>query len=164
MNKKILMSTITLLAVTMMVTPVMAIGPLKALEVGKNPKLDGSFPMGFVMLDDVGPNNIFWLNGLGVIMYGSDAVKGEGRMNNAIIANIDTLVEMQTNPPLYENKWIYLSGTDGAQWDNPFDDPDKGSHGMAYWSFLTMFGPVASVELEQEYANGVFYKTNKVGK
>lgn len=168
MKKKVLGIFVCILTVVMLsssiIGAVMAIGPLKALEVGKNPNVDGSAPMGFVMLDDVGPNNFFWLNGPGVIIFGADAVKGEGRMNNAIIADHDTVVEMQTNPALYENKWIYLSGTNEPQWDAPFDDPDKGSHGMAYWLFLTMFGPVLSAELEQEYADGVFYKMNKVGK
>ena len=131
------------------------IGPLRALVVGKNPKAYGWAGLGVVMLDDVGPNNILWANAAGLIVNNADASKGGGRMNNAIIANHDTVVAMQADQTLYENKWVYLSGTGGEQWNG---------HGMFYWMILPMFGPTASAELEQEYFDGVFAIRNLVGK
>ena len=157
MKKKIL---IIALAIAMLATPmvgtVMAMGPLKALEVGKNPNLDGFVPFGLVMLDDVGvANNIFWLNGRREILKGNDVSKGGGKMNNAIIADYAIVLDMQANPEKYENKWIYLSGTGGEQ---------EGGHGMGYWVFVNYFGPALADGIEQEYSDGVFYKVNSVGK
>ena len=149
---------------TPLVGTVMAIGPQKASEIGKNPNLDQTVPQGIAFLDDVGPNNIMWVNAFGLIISLPDARKGSGRMNNAIIADISTLIDMQIHPELYDNKWVYLSGTGGEQWDDPFDDPDKGSHGMLYWNLLPNFGPIATAALEQEYSDGAFYMINKVGK
>ncbi|MCW4053557.1 MAG: rhodanese-like domain-containing protein [Candidatus Bathyarchaeota archaeon] len=131
------------------------IGPLRALIVGKNPKAYGLAGLGVVMLDDVGPNNIMWANAVGLIVNNADASKGGGRMNNAIEADHDTVVAMQADQTLYENKWVYLSGTGGEQWNG---------HGMWYWMILPMFGPAASAELEQEYSDGVFSIRNLVGK
>jgi len=157
-KRKILL-TVLALALVLLATPfvgtVMAIGPLKALEVGNNPNVAGFIALGVVMLDDVGPNNIMWVNGLGLIVSLPDARKGGGRMNNAIIADHDTVVDMQINPEAYDNKWVYLSGTGGEQWNG---------HGMFYWMALPMFGPIASAALEQEYSDGVFHMTNHVGK
>ena len=156
MNKKLLGALFSIITLAILVAPVMAMGPLKALEVGKNPNLDGFVPFGFVMLDDVGvANNIFWANARGEIMKGNDISKGGGKMNNAIIADYATVEDMQANPATYENKWIYLSGTGGAQY---------GGHGMAYWVLVNYFGPVATAGLEQEYSDGVFCKINSVGK
>jgi hypothetical protein len=168
MNKKIFGVFVGVLAVVMLATPmigtVVAIGPVKAVDVGKNPKIaEENLPMGVAFLDDVGPNNIMWVNALSLIVSMADARKGSGRMNNAIIANHDTLVDMQINPEMYDNKLVYLSGTGGEQWDNPTDVPDKESHGMLYWNLLPIFGPIAAAELEQEYADGAFIKTNRVG-
>jgi hypothetical protein len=156
-NRKVLGIAVSLMAVAMLATPmvgtVMAIGPLKALEVGKNPKVFGLVAFGFVMLDDVGPNNIFWFNIQGTIMQGNDASKGEGKMNNAIIADYNTVLDMAANPEEYENKWIFLSGTGGSQYNG---------HGMFYWVFLPITGS-ATAALEQEYSDGVFYMKNPVG-
>jgi hypothetical protein len=158
-KKKVPVIAVALMAVAMLAIPiigtVIAIGPLKALEVGKNPNVDGIVALGVVMLDDVGPNNIMWVNALGMIISLPDAKKGSGKMNNAIIADHDTVVDMQANPAAYNNKWVYLSGTGGAQWNG---------HGMFYWVVLPLFGPIASAALEQEYSDGVFHMTNKVGK
>ena len=158
MKRKILL-TVLALALVLLAAPfigtVMAIGPLKALEVGNNPNVDGFVALGVVMLDDVGPNNIMWVTPLGMIISLPDARKGDGRMNNAIIADHDTVVDMQANPAAYDNKWVYLSGTEGAQWNG---------HGMFYWAILPRFGPIASAALEQEYSDGVFQMTHKVGK
>jgi len=158
MNKKILVVSVTLLALVMLATPlvgtVMAIGPLKAVEVGKNPKLCGNPAMGIAFLDDVGPNNILWVSTIGLIVSLPDARKGSGRMNNAIIADYATVVAMQADETLYENKRVYLSGTGGEQWND---------HGMLYWMLLPTFGPFATAELEQEYADGAFYARNWVG-
>jgi len=158
MKKKSLGVFVAVLAVVMSVTPmvgtVMARGPLKALEVGKNPNVDGIIPFQFVMLDDVGPNNIFWANIQGRIVSGADALKGGGRMNNAIIADIVIVMDMQANPEMYENKWVFLSGAGGAL---------HNGHSMAYWMFLPLFGPDACGDLEVEYWDGVFFKVNIVG-
>ncbi|KON31775.1 hypothetical protein AC477_03850 [miscellaneous Crenarchaeota group-1 archaeon SG8-32-1] len=156
MNKKLLGALFSIITLAILVAPVMAMGPLKALEVGKNPNLDGFVPFGFVMLDDVGvANNVFWFNGRGEIGLGNDVSKGGGKMNNAIIADYAIVLDMQANPEEYENKWIYLSGTGGEQY---------GGHGMAYWVLVNYFGPVAAAGLEAEYSDGVFFKVNSVGK
>ena len=158
MNKKILRIVLVLAAVmlaTPMVGTVMAIGPLKALEVGKNPKLGGYIAFGFVFLDDVGPNNPAWIHYPDVMIKNmAAATEGEGRMNNAIIADHDTVVAMQADPTLYENKWVYLSGTGEPQYDG---------HGMLYWMILPDFGPIGAALHELANPDGVFSTSNLVG-
>jgi rhodanese-related sulfurtransferase len=129
-------------------------GPLKALIVGKNPKVDGVVLVAAPMLDDVGPNNIFWFNMEGKIIQGNDASKGGGKMNNAIMADFSIVLDMVANPEEYENKWIYLSGE---------NEPQQDDHGMFYWVFVQYFGPDATAILEQEYSDGIFCKINSVG-
>ena len=157
MKKKFLSVFFSVFAVIMLITSmigtVMAIGPQKASEIGKNPNLDENVPPGVAFLDDVGPNNIMWINAFNLIICMSDARKGSGRMNNALIVDHDTLVDMQTNPQLYDNMWVYLSGTGGEQWNG---------HGMLYWSLLPVFGPIAAAELEQEYSEGAFRTAHQV--
>jgi len=80
-------------------------------------------------------------------------------MNDAIIANKDTVDAMNANPEDFENKWIYLSGENGGN--------EYGGHGMFYWwitSARVGFPPgQAADSILTRNPDGGFVKTNYVG-
>lgn len=110
------------------VVPVLAIGPTKAAQVGHNPnvfinpsnqKTALNTPRG----DKSALDRITWLGNTVFLYMNVSNVKGI--MNNAIIADKDTVDAMNANPENFDNKWIYLSGeNNGNQHDG---------HGMFYW-------------------------------
>lgn len=167
MNRKILGFALASVIIAMLSTPVMALGPNKAAEVGKNKNLTG-FTGILVMNDNPSGNTILW-GAQGRILLSMPATQGGGKMNNAIIASIATLKVMFTNPD-YANKWIYLSGDGGSNiqqyeftippYPNTFPYnyyATLGSHGMLFWFTLATFG---SLEVAQndviEHPNGIY--------
>jgi len=170
MNKKILVIVATLLTVAMLATPVMAIGPSKAAEVRKNPHLSYMpFPGGVMsFLDTPYDNSILWVTRTeqpDFIFFLMTASKGQGKMNNAIIASGANWFNITSKPADYANKWIYLSGESGGNtWDNPFDDPDVGSHGMFYWQLRAMGMPNATAyEDALLHPDGVYRQLVRTG-
>ena len=142
MNKKILVIVATLLTVAMLATPVMAIGPSKAAEVRKNPHLSYMpFPGGVMsFLDTPYDNSILWVTRTeqpDFIFFLMTASKGQGKMNNAIIASGANWFNITSKPADYANKWIYLSGETGYTWTWPIFAAE-GPHGMFYWQLRAM--------------------------
>ncbi len=125
------------LMTTIAVAPVFAGGPTQAANVGKNPnvfinpanlKTALNTPNG----DQSALDRITWY-GNQIILY-FNASNVNGLLNNALIADIDTVKAMNADPGQFDNKWIYLSGeSSGNSYDDPNDVPDVGSHGMFYW-------------------------------
>jgi hypothetical protein len=182
MNKKILMLTIMLLAVTMMVTPVMAVGPTKALEVGKNPNLKPTHT-GYGAVNDCGNSG----NGLITVLESGVWIKwnwfsasaGQGKFKNAInagpappeptvpifvIMEADTQAFLNGEETQLENKWIFMSPDgSGKQISAPF-----GTHGLVFWMFWGIFGgadampdsAIFAAEEAAKYPDGVFWKYN----
>jgi hypothetical protein len=130
----------------------MAIGPFQELEVGKNENLDG-VPALLVYNDNPSSNTILW-SSKDTIMLSMIASKGQGRMNNAIIADISTLMVMKNNPD-YRNKWIYLSGESGP---NLFM-----GHGMLYWFTYGVFGEAAAQHDAEEHPDGTYLQLISTG-
>ena len=95
MNRKFLGISVFLVVVALLVSPVVAIGPKKAAEVGNNKNLMGG--SGSVINDNPSGNTLLW-GAQGRILLSMIASKGEGRMNNAIIANFATLSVIFSNP------------------------------------------------------------------
>ena len=151
-GKMILISVLSLLMLGVVVQSVMAIGPSKAAEVGNNPHLSYVPFAGGVMafLDTPYDNSVLWVTRTeqpDFIFFLLTASKGQGRMNNAIIASGTNWLDIISNPPEYANKWIYLSGPSGTQWDAPFDDGtpfDVGPQCMFYWQLRAMGMPHAT--------------------
>jgi len=152
MNRKVLGIAVFLIAVTLLATPVMAIGPTTAAEKGKNPNLSGIPGPGgstLAFLDTPPDNSILWINREpqpDLIFFMMTAERGQGRMNNAIIASGANWMTIAQNPADYANKWIYLSGPSGTQWDAPFDagPNDVGPQCMLYWQLRAMGMPHAT--------------------
>lgn len=125
------------LAILTATTPAIAVGPTQAPNVGKNPnvfinpanhKTALNTPNG----DQSALDRITWYGNQIILYFNASNVKGV--LNNALIADIDTVKAMNSNPGLFENKWIYLSGENsGNAYDDPNDVPNVGSHGMFYW-------------------------------
>jgi hypothetical protein len=101
MNKKIMSLTITVLMLTLMSTPVLAIGPENAL--GKNPNLNGPYFYGFdLTLRDGAIDNIR-VTVSPVPKYDRYKDARYYKINNAIVitdpAQVDEL----------ENKWLFMA-------------------------------------------------------
>ena len=145
MNKNFLGFSVCLISTVLLITPVMAIGPFQALKVGNNENLIGVTGL-LVYNDNPSDNTILW-SSQGTIMLSMIASKGQGRMNNAIIADMATLLVMKNNPD-YRNKWIYLSGESGPNL--------YMGHGMLYWFTLGVFGLAAAQNDAAEHPDGIY--------
>jgi hypothetical protein len=179
MNKRILGIAVTILAIAVLASPVAAIGPLKPLEKG-NPNFSGSATLGIVRMDSAG-NTFFFMTDLqdvpeenNEIFRDAMAEMGGGRMNNAIILDIQGLMSMKGNEEPYFNKWVYMSGDKTAEHpnDNQFAFPQSGipgmppdllaylhslgSHGMFYWFAEFAFGFGYGAVVAEAHPDGVF--------
>ena len=105
MKKKILGLTIAIFILAMMSTPVLAIGPEKA--IGKNPNLTPPMPYGFDMLLDIQGNSHAvvhgWITITPIPMYQLDLDAGIFKIRNAFVVTDPVQVFGM------ENKWLYLS-------------------------------------------------------
>jgi hypothetical protein len=143
-HRKILVVTIVILAAAILTTPVMAIGPFKALDVGNNNNLGSSGPGVMNHRGGEGGGLIYWMMGTSgehwVKWEFQDAAsQAKGIMNNAIIAGYsgaqNGLMPYFMSLGENENKWIYLSG-DG-DYPGQYTSFLLGTHGMLWWF---MFG------------------------
>jgi hypothetical protein len=126
MNRKILMFAVALFSLVMLATPVLAIGPWQALEVGNNPNVflpEGTSYDAAVRIRPPSGTINYWQDDLSQNIFNHqiwiDASKAE--IGNAIVipefdptSNPFTqlLVQILVNPEIsqaYEHKWLYLS-------------------------------------------------------
>ena len=148
---------LTLLAISCAVAPVLAIGPTKAAKVGHNPNvgINPTTQKTYLNTPNVksGLDRITWLDNQMFLYKNVSNVKG--MMNNAIIADINTVEGMVSNLGEYENKWIYLSG-------------ENGDHGMFYyWITSSVVGfpaDQAEASILARNPDGGYVKTNYVGR
>ena len=163
LNKiRIAVATFLLIA-AMMCTPVLAIGPFQAVDVGNNPNLTAlSFP------EEVARN---WRGEAGGYMNWAasdiksmffDASAGQGKANNAVQANMATLseiaLELSGDAQLtLENKWIYLSPEGSG---NQFTGGPLGTHGMLWWFTWGISGHNVAVanQWASLYPDGAFWQ------
>lgn len=127
MNKKILMFAVALLSLAMLSTPVLAIGPWQALEVGNNPNLylpeDSPYDNVAVRVRTPSGTINFWQADVSQDLFNHqiwlDASKAEIG-NSVVIPDFDPnanpftqlLVQILVDPEIslaYEHKWLYLS-------------------------------------------------------
>jgi hypothetical protein len=178
MNKKIFGIAVAFLIVTMLASPVMAIGPWQAIE--SNPNIDPPL-FGGLRNDrgDASGGNLWaysTTNHIWVQWKFRDGADVKGLMNNAVIAH--TPADLSNyggfGDTEYENKWIYLSG-DGGSNPNQFRFPidysfpnipaptlyNLGEHGMLWWFFFFAFkSPSAANDVAANYPNGAFFLYN----
>jgi hypothetical protein len=145
MKSKVLGIVVVLMAVAMLATPVMAIGPFNALDVGNSKNLE---PIGAAVLNQRGENYkgaILWMMGTSgehwVRWEWQDAATlAKGLKNNAVTAmGPPSMGYFTALSEENENKWIYLSG-DGATYPAQYvNGPDGGkSHGMLWWFWFAV--------------------------
>ena len=127
MNRKFLGIAVTLLAIALLASPVVAIGPQKAAEVGNNPHMVGDGSSGLVFMTGASGNTFMWFNNpssdkYGMIYHDADTAIGEGRVNNALIVDWDMFMDMDSDghPELYYNKWLYFSNEPVPTSEAPF--------------------------------------------
>ena len=175
----------------MLATPVMAIGPFNALDVGKNKNLEPKGPAVINHRGGEGSGVLFWMLGTSgdhwvKWEFQDTASQAKGIMNNAIIAEgPPSFSYFMTLAQENENKWIYLSG-DG-DYPSQFAGPDGNSHGMLWWftfaiTWATKYAEVIKSGGTPQAANaagiaagiaagnadvaehsaGVFWKTNEI--
>jgi len=146
MNKKILGLTITLFALIMLATPVLAIGPVNA--VGKNPNLR-MLPYGIALKSPSGMNNE-WVIVTPIPQHDMWMDASEFYRGNAIdVPYFDSIPEqagMVYNPAM-ENKWLNLNQAVFEQM-------------MHVWGFPSELIP----DIVAQYPQGIYYKWVKVGK
>jgi len=180
MNKKILGIVVVLMAVAMLATPVMAIAPLKALEVGNNPNLEPTETGYDGVINNrgnAGGSIITVLGDSGVWIQWNwfNASSGKGKFKNAIeagppdvpifdIMDADTEAFANGEETLLENKWIFMSPDgSGKQISSPI-----GTHGLVFWMYWGLAGGIAAMpdsaifaaEHAAEFPDGVFWKYN----
>ena len=152
MNRKILVISVALTFAAMLATPVFAIGPWQAFEVGNNKNLFQLYG-GCGNWKGKASGSIVWASsatGDWVIWKWSHS---EGLMNNAII--VVTYADMVLYSGVdYENKWIYLSG-EGI-------GPQYLGHGWMYWLFYVMGGPAAAAAAAASNPNGALWMHNTI--
>ena len=183
MNKKILMLTITLLAVTMMATPVMAMGPTKALEVGNNPNLKPAITgIGAVLTCGKSGNGVIIAldpRGVWIKWNWFNASIGKGKFKNAInagpappepsvsifnIMEADTQAFLNGEETQLENKWIFMSPEGSGKQISSL----IGTHGMVFYMFWFLAGGAGAMPDSAIFAaietakhpDGVFWKYN----
>jgi hypothetical protein len=181
-NKKVLGIAVFLMAVAMLATPVMAMGPTKALEVGNNPNLKPTHT-GYGAVNDCGNsgNGIITVleSGVWIKWNWFSASAGKGKFKNAInagpappepsvpifdIMEADIEAFLNGEETQLENKWIFMSPDgSGKQISSPI-----GTHGLVFWMFWGLAGgigamPDSAIFAAEEAAkspDGVFWKYN----
>ncbi len=142
MKKAVLMIAVTLIALAMLVTPVLAIGPIGAYEVGNNKNLGPFGPaLGNTRGNAGGSIYWFWIasDNHWVRWEFQDPLQAKGIMNKAMVAPQYSGLPSglsayfsALDDPAYDNVWIYLSG-DGASYPSQYM-----GHGMLYWFVFGM--------------------------
>lgn len=160
MNRKLLGIAVAVLALAMLASPVMALGPINAIE--KNPLLSD--------FDDVSlePSNHVWIAWLqdGMIKHWIPAKStGEGIINNVafVVDSSADLKYVAMNQNEFLGKWVYLSGEyAGGTWTSS-RFPSDGSHGAVYWLFRNMNSASDAMDLAMEQPYGVYTRMHEVG-
>ena len=183
-KNKVLGIAVVLMAVAMLVAPVMAIGPMKALEVGKNPNLtptETGYNGVINHRGNAGGSVIVVLDPRGVWLQWNwfSASAGKGKFKNAInagpappepsvpifdIMEEDIVAFLNGEETQLENKWIFMSPDgSGKQIPSPI-----GTHGMVFWMYWGLAGGIGAMpdsaifaaEHAAEFPDGVFWKYN----
>ncbi len=158
----ILISTLSLLVV-FSASPVMAIGPNQAGEVGNNPNLESMLGGMINLRGDASGTNVWAYSTTSqnwVKWNWRNPEDAKGIMNNAIVVHISILGQIAG--PTYENKWLYLSGDGGTNADQyafaagPYKT--YGSHGMLWWFFFFGFGHNADSAAAADFAAATYLK------
>lgn len=163
MNKKVSVLVLTLMAVAMLATPVMAFGPKQAVEVGNNPNTD-TFQNTWA-IETPSHVRISW-DPDGKIVLWRNANPNQGIMDNvAFVINSGLkMVYFNQHMAEFEGVWVYWSGEyAGGSWISPLV-PGEGSHGAIYWLHrLYGFSPVESLEIALERPYGAYMRFHFVG-
>ena len=153
-------AALTFLMMFTTITPALAVGPTRAAQVGNNPnvfinpvnqKTALNNPLG----EKCALDRITWLSNTIFLYVNVSNVNG---LNNAIIADINTVNGMIANPSLYENKWIYLSGENAGN--------NYNGHGMFYWWIRSQgfSDEQALASILERNPDGGYVKTNYIGR
>jgi hypothetical protein len=145
MNRRLLGIAVTILAIAMLASPVMAKGPARASEIGNNPHLSFDVPGdGYVFMTGASGNTFIWTDGL---YHDCDSAKGGGRMNNALIVDWAMFNDMGVHPELYLNKWVFLS-----------TDPASGAYGYSilWWFGEIVMGTGNGAEIVANHPDGLY--------
>jgi hypothetical protein len=159
---KILIPAVLVLMFSAAAMPVMAIGPQKAAEVGNNPHLTYFVGPGggeVTFLETPPDTSFLWINREtqpDIVFLFFNAEKGQGKMNNAIVANGTNWVSIISSTG-YWNDWIYLSGESGGETWN--------GHGMLYWILRALgFNHDSALEDAMKHTYGVFMQKISPGQ
>ncbi len=162
-NGKVLVVFVALMAVTMLATPVMALGP------ANNPKAKVDPTTGTVILSTPSNNVHEFVQTGRINHYLAAKANGEGIINNVNLA-VDSLADLNylgqhSAEFMSMQGWVYLSGeeTEGGTFAFPLF-PTEGVHGAFYW-FLRIFKVPAPAALAMANAcpYGVYLSGTDLG-
>jgi hypothetical protein len=154
---KVVVSIVVLMAVTMFATPVMAIGPWQAEEVGNNQQLHAVEESWKVVVLDA-PNVDNQWNDYGVesdnVWRSADREQylsaSNAKINNAVLGSFGLFMSMATDPEValeYENKWIFLT-----------------YYGFMGFLLAAGFSEFEAEQIASQYPDGVYYRYINVGQ
>jgi hypothetical protein len=169
MKKAVLLIPVVLIAVAMLATPVLAIGPFQALNKNEKFTID---PFGGLVSwrkDDRGyitwspeSEGDYWMEWRFLA-----ASSGEGKKKDALVFTLATLAQFAADeeayadglPTVNENKWIFVDP------DVKLTHPVYGEHGMVWWMYYVISGGNKSVAdlTEARYPDGAFWQYNFIG-
>jgi hypothetical protein len=164
MSSKVFLVSLALMLLSILIAPVMAIGPEHALqEVGKNPNANNS---GSYWAIETPSHVLVSWDPSGRIMIWRNANPNLGIMNNVAYI-IDTGLKMTyyaQHTTEFEGKWVYWSGEYlGGTWSSPLV-PAEGIHGAIYWLHRALgFSPAESLEKAMERPYGAYSHFHFVG-
>jgi len=145
------------MAVAMLATPVMAIGPWQAEEVGSNPNLHADEEPWKVVVLDTSNVDIQW-NDYGIesdnVWRSADREQylsaSNAKIKNAVLGSFELFVSMATDPEVaseYENKWIFLT-----------------HDGFMVYLLALGFSPIDAAQIASQYPDGLYYRYINVGQ
>ena len=163
MNRKLLGMAVAILAVAMLASPVMAIGPKNA--IGKNPLLSD-----FSDVSLESQNHVWhcWMeNGLMALWIPATS-SNEGLMNHVSFV-VDSFADLQYSgqqPIELEGKWVLLTGEYSSGTFTlpmpPFSN--EGRHGAVFWIMrLSGSSPDEALEKAMEQPYGVYTRIHSAG-
>ena len=163
MNRKVLGIALTGFFLAMLATPVMAIGPEQAVEVGNNPNAD-TFESTWA-IETPSHVRISWEPNGRIILW-RNANPTQGIMENVayVINTGQKLYYYSLHKGEFEKMWAYWSGEyAGGTWTSILG-PGEGSHGAIYWMHRAAgFTAAESLEIALERPYGAYSRFHFVG-
>jgi hypothetical protein len=161
MNRKLLGMAVAILAVAMLASPVMAIGPKNA--IGKNPLLSD-----FSDVSLESQNHVWhcWMESGLMALWIPATSSNEGLMNHVsfVVDSFADLAYSGQHPVELDGKWVFLTSEYSSGTFPAPMFPTEGRHGAVFWIMRlsgSSYDEALEKEMEQPY--GVYTRIHSAG-